>query len=186
MQIISNIQSCTLCEPALPHGANPVVQASSKAKILIAGQAPSLSVHRTGMLFNDASGKRLRDWLNVTEKQFYNPEFFAIVPMAFCYPGRGSSGDLPPPALCAKTWHKALLPQLTNVSLTIIIGQYAQRYHLGTSTSLTEQVKNWKTLLPKRIVLPHPSPRNQAWLKRNLWFEQQVIPALQAHIHTLI
>ncbi|WP_105169457.1 uracil-DNA glycosylase family protein [Pseudoalteromonas sp. T1lg23B] len=186
MQIIDKIHSCTLCEPTLPHGANPVLQASQEARILIAGQAPSLSVHKTGKLFNDASGKRLRSWLNVTEEQFYNPELFAIVPMAFCYPGRGRSGDLPPPTLCAATWHQALLAQLTNVRLTIVIGQYAQRYHLDAKATLTEQVQNWQSLLPKHIVLPHPSPRNQAWLKRNLWFEQQVVPTLQAHVNTLL
>ncbi|MCF6434497.1 uracil-DNA glycosylase family protein [Pseudoalteromonas sp. MMG022] len=186
MQIVEQIRSCTLCAKTLPQGANPVVQASSKAKVLIAGQAPSLTVHKTGKLFNDASGKRLRSWLNVTEEQFYDPELFAIVPMAFCYPGRGNSGDLPPPAICAKTWHHALLAKLTNVNLTIIIGQYAQRYHLDASSGLTEQVQNWQALLPKRIVLPHPSPRNQAWLKRHDWFEQQVIPALQARVKILL
>ncbi|WP_261626856.1 uracil-DNA glycosylase family protein [Pseudoalteromonas holothuriae] len=186
MKILDQIRMCTICEHSLPLGPRPVVQASKQSKILIAGQAPSLSVHNTGLPFNDASGKRLRSWLNINEAQFYNPDYFAIVPMGFCYPGKGKTGDLPPPPECAKIWHQKLLAQLNNIELTIIIGQHAQRYHLEPNKSLTEQVKEWQTLLPERIVLPHPSPRNQAWLKHHPWFQTDVIPKLQKRVYALI
>ncbi|NOU50423.1 uracil-DNA glycosylase family protein [Pseudoalteromonas sp. JBTF-M23] len=182
MQLLNQIRACTLCEQSLPLGPNPVLQVNKHSKILIAGQAPSLSVHKTNRLFNDASGQRLRAWLNVDEEQFYNANNFAIIPMAFCYPGKGKSGDLPPPATCAKTWHHDLLGQLNNIKLKIIIGQHAQRFHLEKDKSLTEQVNKWNTLLPAQIVLPHPSPRNQMWVKRHPWFERDVLPALRARV----
>ncbi|BBN83896.1 IclR family transcriptional regulator [Pseudoalteromonas sp. A25] len=186
MQLLDQIKTCTLCEQSLPLGPKPVLQANKNSKILLAGQAPSLNVHKTGKLFNDASGKRLRNWLNVDEAQFYNADNFAIIPMAFCYPGKGRLGDLPPSPLCAKTWHEALLSQLNNIELKIIIGQYAQRYHLEKHTSLTEQVGKWNTLLPTQIVLPHPSPRNQMWLKHHPWFEADVLPVLRARIKEVL
>jgi uracil-DNA glycosylase len=166
-----------------------VVVAHSKARILIIGQAPGKKVHDTGIPWNDASGQRLRRWLNVDDRVFYNPEHVAIVPMGFCYPGKGKSGDLPPRPECADHWHAPILRQLPNIQLTLLIGQYAQRHYLASQPdTLTARVDTLRHLQqwPDKIPLPHPSPRNQLWLKRHPWFEQDVIPRLQQRISELL
>jgi uracil-DNA glycosylase len=187
-KLLDEISACTLCRASLPLGPRPVVAASAAARILIIGQAPGRKVHATGIPWNDASGKELRRWLGVTEAQFYNKKLFALVPMGFCYPGRGASGDLPPRPECAATWHEALLKKMKHVQLTILIGQYAQHHYLQNERegSLTETVLSFRKYLPRYLPLVHPSPRNKAWHKKNPWFEQEVVPALQARIAKLI
>ncbi|MDO6487129.1 uracil-DNA glycosylase family protein [Colwellia sp. 6_MG-2023] len=185
--LIAKIKQCQLCENILPCEPNPVFQANEQSKILILGQAPGIKAHQTSIPFNDKSGDRLRAWLGVSKSQFYNDELFAILPMSFCYPGKGKSGDLPPLPLCADTWRNALLAKLTKVELTIILGKYAIAWHLHTKAPITQLAQQWQTLLnSKQIVLPHPSPRNNIWLKKNSWFEDEVIPKLQSKIQSLI
>lgn len=180
-ELIGRIKNCTLCEPHLPLGANPVFTAHANAEVLIIGQAPGTKVHNTNIPWNDPSGDRLRDWLQVDRSTFYNPKKFAIIPMGFCYPGKGKSGDLPPRPECAPTWHNQLLEKLPNVRLTLLIGSYAQKYYLGKDKkrTLTETVHNYREYLPQYFPLPHPSPRNQLWLKKNPWFEETIIPKLR-------
>ena len=180
-ELIVRIKNCTLCEPHLPLGANPVFTAHSAAQVLIIGQAPGTKVHQTGIPWNDPSGDRLRDWLQVDRNTFYNPKKFAIIPMGFCYPGKGTSGDLPPRSECAPTWHNQLLEKLPNIQLTLLIGSYAQNYYLGKhkKRTLTETVKSYEDYLPSYFPLPHPSPRNRLWLKKNPWFEEVVVPKLR-------
>ena len=187
-QLVSDISACQICAAALPSGPRPVLQPSQSAKILIAGQAPGRLVHETGVPFNDPSGDRLRDWLGVTSAQFYDPEIFAIVPMGFCYPGTGKSGDLPPRKECRDHWHDPLFQVMPQLELKIIIGAYALDYHLGErqSKTLTETVKRWQEFMPSCLPLPHPSPRNNIWLKRNPWFEAEVLPALKERVGLLI
>lgn len=182
------IRKCDICVDKLPLGPNPVFQASTDARILIAAQAPGIRVHNTSLPFNDPSGDRLREWLKVDRETFYNPQKFSIIPMGFCYPGTGKSGDLPPRPECATTWRKRLLSTLPNIRLTLVIGQYAQHYHLGESRqhTLTETVRAWRDYQPHIIPLPHPSPRNNIWLKKNPWFNEQVIPTLQTRIAALL
>ncbi|QTL37915.1 uracil-DNA glycosylase family protein [Pseudoalteromonas viridis] len=186
MDIIERVRQCTVCRGNLPFEPRPVIQGLPTAKILIAGQAPSLSVQKTGIPFNDASGRRLREWLGVTEAQFYDPALFAIVPMAFCYPGKGKSGDLPPPKICAQTWRAPLLAAFDQIELTILIGQYAQSYHLADFVSVSQAVTDWKAGLPGQIALPHPSPRNQLWVRKRPWFEAEVLPALKARVRDVL
>ena len=181
--LLTQVRACKLCEQTLENGVRPVLQIGATAKILIAGQAPGSKVHATGIPFDDPSGDRLRDWMGINSDIFYDPEQIAILPMAFCYPGKGKSGDLPPPSICADTWRQQLLKTMPNVQLTLVIGQYAQAYHLEKQQkSLTETVKNWKTYGDEILPLPHPSPRNNIWLKKNPWFVDEVIPSLQARV----
>ncbi|MGF1742808.1 uracil-DNA glycosylase family protein [Vibrio profundum] len=181
--LLAEIRTCQLCKNNLALGANPIVQASKEAKILIIGQAPGQKVHSTSIAWNDPSGDRLRDWLQIEKQDFYDPKKLAIMPMGFCYPGKGKSGDLPPRPECAPTWHKKLLAELPNIELTLLIGQYAQRYYLAEKpNTLTETVQQWKRWAPQCIPMPHPSPRNTLWLKRNPWFEQDVIPHLRIYL----
>ena len=186
--IKKQILACTICESFLPHGVNPVVQINPKAKILIAGQAPGRKVHESNIPFNDASGKRLRDWMGVSDELFYDPEVVAIVPMGFCFPGTGKSGDLPPKPECAKKWRSPLLEQLPNIELTILIGLYAMKWHLKKemASTLTETVKNWKNYPDNIFPVPHPSPRNFGWLRKNPWFEDDVLPHLKQRISKLL
>ncbi|ELK2037938.1 uracil-DNA glycosylase family protein [Vibrio vulnificus] len=182
--LLTQIRACQVCASALPLGANPVVQAHSEAKILIIGQAPGTKVHHTSIPWNDASGNRLRAWLDFEKQTFYNPKQIAIMPMGFCYPGRGQSGDLPPRKECAPLWHEALLKHLPNIKLTLLIGQYAQnRYLSNKPKTLTETVQNWQAWLPDYLPLPHPSPRNTLWLRKNPWFEEQTVPYLRQQVH---
>jgi len=181
--LLREVRACTRCAQHLPLGPRPVVQVHESARILIAGQAPGRKVHDTGVPFNDASGERLRAWLGLSREIFYDAERIAILPMGFCFPGTGKSGDLPPRPECAPAWRAALLSRLTNLQLTLVIGQYAQAYHLpGAGESLTEVVQAWRQHWPAIIPLPHPSPRNNLWLKRNPWFEQELIPALRNRV----
>jgi uracil-DNA glycosylase len=183
----TQVRACTICKPHLPHGVRPVLQVNSNAKILIAGQAPGRRAHASGIPFDDPSGDRLRDWMGVTPEQFYNPELFAIVPMGFCYPGTGKSGDLPPRPKCAITWRARLLHHLPEVETTLVIGKYAHNYHFGKSNlTVTKLVEKWQQHWPGHIPLPHPSPRNNIWLKKNPWFEAEVVPVMRAHIANLL
>lgn len=161
--------------------------AHRKARILVVGQAPGTKVHRSGIPFDDASGERLRQWVGLDRSAFYDPLLVAFLPMGFCYPGRGTSGDLPPRPECAPAWRARLLAQLPNIRLTLLVGQYAQAWHLGTrrQTTLTETVRAWRDYGPLNIPLPHPSPRNNIWLKRNPWFELEVVPTLRAQVQAL-
>ena len=185
--LLKQINQCRLCENILPLEPKPILQINNNSKILILGQAPGAKAHQRGIPFDDKSGDRLRLWLGVDKNQFYDDELFAILPMGFCYPGRGKSGDLPPIPQCANTWREALLAKLTNVELTILLGKYAIAWHLGSKAPITELAKQWQTLLKSnQIVLPHPSPRNNIWLKKNAWFEDEVVPKLQQRVKTII
>jgi uracil-DNA glycosylase len=185
--LLADIRACSICSEHLPLGPNPVIQIHSNAQILIAGQAPGSKVHETGVPFDDPSGKRLRQWMNVTDDIFYDEKQIAILPMGFCYPGTGSSGDLPPRPECVPAWRSQLMDHLPNLELTVVLGQYAQEYHFGKSeATLTELVRTWETYWPDKIPLPHPSPRNNRWLKQNPWFEIEVIPALQKRIGEIL
>ena len=180
----SDIDACTLCANQLPLGPRPVIQAHPSAKILIVGQAPGTAVHHTGIPFNDPSGDRLRAWLGVDKHVFYNAEKIALVPMGFCYPGKGKGGDLPPRPECAARWREQLLGYLTQVRLTILVGRYAINWHLRPckADTLTDVVKKWRHYAPKTIPLPHPSPRNTQWLSRNPWVKKEIVPYLQKRV----
>lgn len=181
--LISEVRACTVCAENLPLGPRPVIQLDSAAGLLIASQAPGRKVHETGLPFNDVSGDRLRAWLGISREQFYDAKNVAILPMGFCFPGTGKSGDLPPRPECAPLWRQPLLSYLNNIQLTLVIGRYAQAYHLPNSgNSVTEVVQAWKQSWPSIIPLPHPSPRNNLWLRRNPWFEEELIPALRRRV----
>ena len=186
--LLRDIRACRICEAQLPLGPRPVLAASAQARLLIVSQAPGARVHATGIPWNDASGRRLRDWLQLDEATFYDENRVAIVPMGFCYPGRAGSGDAPPRPECRATWHPRLLPLLRNVELTLSIGQYAQAYCLGArrKPSLSETVRAWREYLPTQLPLPHPSPRNVGWFKANPWFEAEVVPVLRERVHDLL
>lgn len=186
--LLQDVQACTICEAALPFQPRPIVQLHPKASILIAAQAPGKKVHETGIPFNDPSGDRLREWLGVNRETFYDERHIAILPMGFCYPGTGKSGDLPPRRECAATWRAPLLEHLPKLQITLVIGQYAQAYHLPNSTfqTVTETVKAWKEFWPDQIPLPHPSPRNNIWLKRNPWFTTDILPTLRKQIKAIL
>ncbi len=186
--LLQDIRSCRLCEDVLPLGPNPVVQASSDARILVVGQAPGRKVHETGIPFNDPSGDRLRDWMGIDREVFYDKSRISIVPMGFCFPGTGKSGDLPPRPECAAHWREKLMSKMAQVELTLIIGDYAMDWHLKGSRkkTVTETVKSWQEYWPTQLVLPHPSPRNNIWLKRNDWFEDEVLVPLKKRISELL
>lgn len=186
--LLEEIRKCTVCLPHLKDGVRPIVSVSPKSKILIIGQAPGAIVHRTGIPWNDKSGDNLRKWMGITEEQFYNPDIIGIVPMGFCYPGKGTSGDLPPRTECAPLWHTSLFDQMKEVQLTLLIGSYAQAYYLGDhrKRTLTDTVKNYQAYLPKYLVLPHPSPRNNIWMKRNAWFGEEVLPLLREQLIAIL
>lgn len=181
--LIASVRACTLCIDKLEAGVRPVLQAHPDARVLIAGQAPGSKVHATGVPFDDPSGNRLRDWMGVDREAFYDDTQIAILPMGFCYPGKGKSGDLPPQPICAQTWRESLLKALPNISLVLVIGQYAQAWHLPEQKpTLTETVRAWSSYGPGLLPLPHPSPRNNIWLKKNPWFEQDVVPELKRRV----
>ena len=185
--LLQDVRQCQLCADQLVHGVNPVIRASTTARILIVGQAPGKKVHDTSIPWNDASGKRLRQWLALEPEVFYDETQIAIVPMGFCYPGKGKNGDLPPRPECAATWHQPLLAHMPNIQLTLLIGQYAQRHYLQDHfKTLTERVQHWREHSAEVISLPHPSPRNQIWLKKNPWFEQDLVPHLQQQVHEIL
>lgn len=180
--LLREIRACRLCEAVLPLGPRPVLRASASSRLMIVGQAPGLRVHETGIPWADASGKRLREWLQLDEAAFYDERRVAIVPMGFCYPGKKGSGDAPPRPECRATWHPRLLPMLKKVELTLLIGRYAQAYFLDGSDDVTANVRAWKAHLPALLPLPHPSPRNVAWFKANPWFDREVLPVLRRRV----
>ena len=187
INLISQIKNCTICEPHLDLGANPIVSFTANSKILLMSQAPGRIAHLKNKAWDDPSGKILRKWLNVNEKTFYNPNNFAILPTGFCYPGKGKNGDKPPKKECAPKWHPTIFNQFKNVQLKVLIGSYSQNYYLvNKEKTLTKTVENFQKYLPEFFVLPHPSPRNRFWFQKNPWFEQNVIPKLQQRISRII
>lgn len=187
--LLSEIRACRICQDDLKDGARPVLHVGSGARILIAGQAPGIRVHNSGIAWNDPSGDRLREWLGVDKATFYDTSSFAIVPMGFCYPGtEKGKGDLPPRAECRATWHDRLMKALPGIELTLCIGQYAVDYHLGVrkKRTLTDTVAAWQEMMPRHLPLPHPSGRNNIWLKRNPWFLSDVVPELRKRVSALL
>ena len=184
--LLKNIRECTVCNEYLQ--PNPVVFVTKTSKIIIIGQAPGIKVHQSGIPWDDASGKQLRKWLGVTDEEFYNTDNFGIIPMGFCYPGKGKSGDLPPRKECAPKWHPQLLEKMPNVQLVILIGMYAQKYYLKNNSkrTLTETVSSFEEYLPKYFVLPHPSPRHRFWLTKNPWFQKNILPQLKIKVSQII
>ena len=183
-EVLLQVRACTLCAPHLPHPPRPVLRAAKTARLLIVGQAPGRKVHETGIPWNDPSGDRLRSWLGMDRDTFYDESRIAIIPTGLCFPGTGKQGDLPPRPECAPLWHPPLLAELPDIRLTLLIGQYAQAYYLGPrcKKNLTETVAAWREYLPEYLPLPHPSPRNQMWLKRNPWFERDLLPVLRQKV----
>ena len=185
--LLREVRACRICEEHLPEGPRPVVQIDPAARILIVGQAPGRKVHETGVPFNDPSGVKLREWMGVEPDTFYDARRIALLPMGFCFPGTGKAGDLPPRPECADAWREKLLAFLPDVQLTLILGRYAQDYHLPERyRTVTDAVKDWEAGWPQRLALPHPSPRNRLWLRRNAWFERDVIPRLQRRVRRLL
>lgn len=186
--LLQRVRACRICEEHLPLGPRPVLAAGRTAKLLVVGQAPGTKVHASGIPWNDQSGKRLRQWLGLESEVFYDASKVAIIPIGFCYPGKGKSGDLPPRPECSLHWHQQLLAQLPNIRLTLLVGKYAQDYFLGDQAkpTLTETVTNWHQYLPAYMPMPHPSPRNQFWLRRNPWFEADAIPHVQQLVKSII
>jgi len=186
--LLAQIKSCNTCEKHLPWGVNPVVSGSTKSKIVIIGQAPGRIVHNTSIPWNDKSGDNLRNWLGIDKATFYNTDLIAIMPMGFCYPGTGKTGDLPPRSECAPLWHQQLLQMMPDVELTLLIGQYAQNYYLKDKTlkTLTETVRHYQNYLPQYFPLPHPSPRNNIWQAKNDWFRREVLPDLKIEMQRVL
>lgn len=181
--LLDEVRACTICAAHLPHGIRPVLQIHPQARVLIASQAPGRKVHESGMPFDDASGDRLREWMGVTREVFYDSKQIAILPMSFCFPGTGKSGDLPPRPECEHAWRNRLLGHLRHLEITLVVGRYAQAYHMnGKQSSLTEKVRNWRSYWPEIVPLPHPSPRNNIWLGRNPWFEKELLPMLRRRV----
>jgi uracil-DNA glycosylase len=186
--LLGAVRGCRACEAHLPLGPRPVLQANETARVLIVGQAPGLRVHTTGIPWDDLSGDRLRAWLGVDKNVFYDKSRIAIIPMGFCYPGRGNGGDRPPRRECATLWLEQLLVRLPHIELILLIGQYAQRHFLGSrrKRSLTATVRAWQVYAPRHIPLPHPSPRNQPWFAQHPWFARQLVPMLRTRISELV
>lgn len=180
-QLLNNIQNCNECAANLPLGPRPILSAHPKSKVVIIGQAPGKIVHETGIPWNDKSGENLRQWMGIDSDMFYNSTIISILPMGFCYPGKGKSGDLPPRKECAPLWHQKVLDKIEQAELILLIGKYAQDYYLNDKKqkTLTDTVLNFRDYLPKYFVLPHPSPRNNIWMTKNKWFHEEVIPVLQ-------
>ena len=185
--LITQIKNCTICRAHLVDGCRPVFAVHPQSRIIIIGQAPGRKVHESGVPWQDKSGENLRAWLDVTEEDFYDKQLFAIVPMGFCFPGTGKTGDLPPRKECAPQWHKTLLKNMPQVQLTLLIGQYAQKYYLGKDAkkNLTHTVQHFQEYLPRYFPLPHPSPRNNIWMKKHPWFKKDLLPILKKKIKLL-
>jgi uracil-DNA glycosylase len=186
--LLAQVRSCTLCAPKLEHGVRPVLQVNAGSRVLIAGQAPGRKVHASGVPFDDASGERLRHWMGIGPDVFYDGKCVGILPMGFCYPGTGKSGDLPPRKKCAPLWRDSLIEAMPKIELVLVIGQYAIDWHLPqcAGISLTETVRNWRMYWPDVLPLPHPSPRNNIWLKANPWFVDEVVPVLQKRVRAVL
>ena len=186
--LLKKVRACRVCEAHLLFGPRPVLRAAITAQLLIVGQAPGRRVHETGVPWNDPSGDRLRDWLQLDRERFYDLRHIAIILTGFCYPGTGAGGDLPPRPECAPLWHPQLLAHLPKLRLALLIGSYAQAYYLRDrrKSTLTDTVRAWREYLLYCIPLPHPSPGNQMWLKRNPWFAGEVIPFLRRTIHQVL
>lgn len=181
--LLQQIRACTRCKQYLSHGVRPVFQVHPDARILIAGQAPGRKVHESGIPFDDASGERLRRWMGISKETFYDSTKIAILPMGFCFPGTGKNGDLPPRPECEPAWRRHVLSRMPNIKLTLVIGKYAQASHFKiANASVTKLVSDWEKYWPSRIPLPHPSPRNNIWLRKNPWFEKQLLPPLKQRI----
>ena len=186
-QLLRELRACTHCAAHLPEGPRPIVQAEAGARILIASQAPGRKVHASGVPFDDASGEKLRAWMGIDRAAFYDPRLVAIVPMGFCYPGRGASGDAPPRPECAPLWRARVLAALPSIELTLVIGQYAMAWHFeGRHTRVTDTVAAWREHGDKIVPLPHPSPRNIGWFMRHPWFETELVPALRARVSAIV
>ena len=185
-ELLVAVRNCRACADRLPLGPRPVLQAGATARILIVGQAPGARVHATGIPWDDRSGERLRDWMGLDKDRFYDATRVAIIPMGYCYPGRGSGGDLPPRRECAELWLDELLAKLPRVELTLLIGLHAQRHFLGRrrKASLAATVKAWSEFAPEYLPLPHPSPRNAPWFKQNPWFEDELLPVLRMRVES--
>lgn len=191
MPTLSQIKNAIMADPQnrtfTERGIEPLFAAPTSARINIVGQAPGVKAEQTRLYWNDKSGDRLREWLGVDREIFYHSDLFAVIPMDFYYPGKGKSGDLPPRKGFAEKWHPQILADLPNIELTILIGQYAQKYYLPENTlNVTETVQNYAKFLPHFLPLVHPSPRNQLWLAKNPWFEQNVVPTLQQRVKTIL
>lgn len=186
-ELLTAVRHCQACAPHLPLGPRPVLQAGGEARILLVGQAPGVRVHASGIPWDDPSGERLRAWMGIDIARFYDASQIAIIPMGYCYPGRGNGGDLPPRRECATLWLDHLLAKLPRIELTLLIGLHAQRHFLGSrrKLSLTETVKAWREFAPKYLRLPHPSARNTPWFQRNPWFEHELLPVLRERIKSL-
>jgi uracil-DNA glycosylase len=186
-RLLKDIRACTICAEHLPHDPRPIIRAKETARIVIAGQAPGTRVHASGMPFTDPSGDRLRDWMGVDKDTFYDDTKIAIVPMGFCFPGLDAKGgDLPPRKECAPAWRDKVFAKLKNVELTLLVGTYSQTWHLETKRALTETVEAWRDHGPKFVPLPHPSWRNNAWIKKNPWFEAELLPHLRRRISRIL
>ncbi|MCB9231743.1 MAG: uracil-DNA glycosylase family protein [Bacteroidia bacterium] len=187
-QILNEIKGCSVCAAHLELGPNPVLAAAPQSKIVIIGQAPGRVVHQSGIPWDDKSGDNLRRWLGMDKSTFYDPKQVALIPMGFCFPGKGKSGDLPPRTECAPLWHARLWSHLQEVKLTLLIGQYAQEYYLKgrTQPTLTETVERFENFLPEFFTLPHPSPRNNIWMKKNPWFGEKVLPELKKRVEVAL
>ena len=187
-QLLLNIASCIVCKAHLPNLPRPILQANAKSRILIIGQAPGQKVQDSGIPWDDLSGNELRRWLGVNKQQFYNPNIFALMPMGFCYPGKGTTGDKPPRKECAPLWHPQLLDFMRGIKLTLLIGQYSQDYYLKSTAkaTLTETVRHYREYLPAYFPLAHPSPRNHIWQKKNPWFQAELIPELQLAVSSIL
>jgi uracil-DNA glycosylase len=185
--LLAQVRSCTVCAPHLENGVRPILQVNAGSQILLAGQAPGRKVHASGVPFDDASGERLRQWMGIGPDIFYDAKCVGILPMGFCYPGTGKSGDLPPRKECAPLWRASLISAMPKIELVLVIGQFAIDWHLPqcAGLSLTETVRNWRTFWPDVLPLPHPSPRNNIWLKANPWFVNEVVPVLQKRVNAI-
>lgn len=187
--LLERVRVCRICEADLPLGPRPVLRARASARLLIIGQAPGTRVHETGIPWNDPSGDRLRAWMGLDRSRFYDEGRIAIIPMGFCYPGRDArGGDAPPRRECAAHWHEALIDRLPDIRLTLLIGAYAQAHYLGHNRgrTMTDTVRAWRDHLPRFLPLPHPSWRNTAWLKRNPWFETELVPVLRSQVANIL
>lgn len=187
-EILQEARACRVCEDYLPHAPRPVLRAARGARLLIIGQAPGRRVHESGIPWNDPSGDRLRTWLAMSREDFYDESRVAIVPMGFCYPGTVDGADLPPRPECAPLWQARVRAQLPEIGITLLIGYYSQAFHLGLHRrkGMTETVRNFQANLPEFLPLPHPSWRNTAWLRRNVWFENELLPVLRARVRGLM